>query len=360
MKTGLADLPLHWGKAPKWLFERMKELGKEICVILIDEYGKKEFLKRISDPFWFQAFSCILGYDWHSSGCTTVTCAVLKEVFKEDELGVYVLGGKGKTSKKTPEEIEKIGEKLSLSSRKIEELKKTSRLVAKVDNVALQDNFQLYHHSFILTENGEWAVIQQGMNSSNRLARRYHWLSFEVESFVKEPHKAICCDVKVKALNMVAREVEETRKICVDLIKDNPCHLKKYLIQNSENSLIKYLRMPSTHWIKVKNYEKIFDNFYKAYESQPKTFEELLQIRGVGPNTIRALALIAKLIFGAPLSWNDPAKYSFAHGGKDGTPYPVDKKTYDRSIQILKDAIENAKLGRKEKIEAIKKLESFW
>ncbi|MEM5829638.1 MAG: DUF763 domain-containing protein [Candidatus Aenigmatarchaeota archaeon] len=356
MRSGVAELPLHWGKAPKWLFNRMVKLGRTISEVVILEYGRDEFLRRISDPFWFQALGCVMGWDWHSSGLTTTVTGALKEANLK-EFGIAVLGGKGKASRKTPSEIEVVGEEFSLSDKKIEELKKASKLVAKVDNVALQDGFQLYHHAFLVTEEGKWAVIQQGMNPESRYARRYHWLSEKVKSFVSEPHLAICCDIKTQALNMVAKESEEARKCSVDLVKDNPIHLRKYLVPNREQKTIfKYLQMPLKHEIELNNYKAL----QEAFEQQPKDYEELLQIKGIGPKTVRALALISSLIFGAELSWRDPVKYSFAHGGKDGHPYPLDRKTYDESIQLLQNAIQQAKLNQMEKIEAIKRLNVFY
>ncbi len=343
MKTGVADLPLHYGRTPRWLFKRMTKLSKAISEIIIFEYGKNEFLRRISEPFWFQAFACVLGYDWHSSGTTTVTLGALKESLKSGELGIVVLGGKGKSSRKTPEEIEKLDEIFSLSFKKIEKLKLVSRLIAKIDNSALQDGFQLYHHSFIVSENGKWCVIQQGMNPRIHYARRYHWLSEKVKSFVNEPHLAICCDYKGKALNMVAKESRECRKASIDLIKDNPMHLKKYLILDKK------------HEIDLKNFRGLMN----AYEFQPRSYEDLLLVNGMGPKSIRALALLSELIYGAEPSWRDPVKFSFAHGGKDGHPYPVNKKVYDKSIEILKDAIENAKIGKKDKLKALKRLKDF-
>lgn len=277
MRTGIADLPLHYGKCPPWLFPRMKKLGRAVSEIIIFEYGKDEFLKRISDPFFFQSLSCILGYDWHSSGVTTTVTGALKEADLK-EFGIAFLGGKGKSSRKTPSEIEKMSEIFSLSSRKIEELKKASKLSAKVDTVALQDQFQLYHHSFIVSEDGKWAVIQQGMRTDIRYARRYHWLSENVKSFVNEPHLAICCDITGKPLNMVAEESEEARKCSVDLVNDNPNHLKKYLVPSKEQKTIfRYLKMPPKHEIELKNYSALME----AFEQQPKNYEELLLVKGM-------------------------------------------------------------------------------
>jgi hypothetical protein len=333
----------------------MVKLSRKISEILVLEYGKDEFLRRISDPFWFQAFSCVLGWDFHSSGCTTVTTGALKEANLK-EFGIAFLGGKGRASRKTPEEIEKLSETFSWNSKKIEELKKASRLAAKVDSAALQDGFSLYHHSFIVTEEGKWAVIQQGMNPSNRYARRYHWLSEKVKSFVEEPHLAVCCDITERPLNMVAKESEEARKCSVDLVSDNPIHLKRYLVPSKgQKTIFRYLRMPAKHEIELKNYSALME----AFEQQPKNYEELLLVKGIGPKSVRALALLSKLIFGVELSWRDPVKFSFAHGGKDGTPYFVDRKTYDKSIEVLQAAIEQAELGNREKIDAIKRLNSF-
>ncbi|MEM5805496.1 MAG: DUF763 domain-containing protein [Candidatus Aenigmatarchaeota archaeon] len=351
-KSGIADLPLHYGHAPKWLFIKMTKLSRCIAEIIILEYSKKEFLKRISDPFFFQAFGCAVGFDWHSSGLTTTLTAALKEARLED-LGIAILGGKGKASKKTPNEIENLQTKFSLSDKKIEELKYASKIVARVDNNCLQDNFNLYHHSFFVTENGKWAVVQQGLNNETKYARRYHWLSFNLKSFVDEPHLAICCDVKVKPLNLVARESEEVREDIVDLTKENPENLKKYFWV--KNSLMKFLKMSAQHEIDLSLYKKLMDlrNF------QPKNFEEIVMMKNIGAKTLRSLALLSNLIYGSEISFRDPVKYSFAHGGKDKRPYPIDRKTYESSIEILQDAIRNACLGNREKLEAIKRLQFF-
>jgi len=229
MKTGVANLPLHYGKAPPWLFKRMVELSRGIVEVLIYEYGYDELLERLADPFWFQAFGCVLGFDWHSSGLTTTVCGALKEAMNEENLGIVICGGKGKTSKKTPEEIEKFAEKLSMSTKKIDNLKYASKMAAKVDNSALQDGYSLYHHTFIFTEKSKWAVIQQGMNSENRYARRYHWLSDDIKSFIEEPESAICCDSKEnKILNMVAKKSKDVRENSVVLINEDTNSLLKY------------------------------------------------------------------------------------------------------------------------------------
>jgi len=354
MRTGYANLPLHYGHTPRWLFEEMKRLSREIIKIVIYEFGREEFLRRISDPFWFQGFSCVIGFDWHSSGTTTVTSGVLKEVIDPEEFGIGVAGGKGRASRKASKEIESIGEELSLSTKKIEELKYSSKMSAKVDNTALQDGYNLYHHIFIFTEKGEWSVIQQGLNPENKYARRYHWLSDNVKSFVEEPQSAICCDVKGKALNMVAKESKESRKASVDLVKDNPSRLKKYF--SKQTTLFNYgFSMPRNHHIQLKNFKSLMN----IYEFQPRNYEELLSINGVGPKTVRALALLSDLIYGARPSWNDPVKYSFAHGGKDGMPYPVNGETMEKSIEILRTGIEEAKIGNGEKLKALRRLKDF-
>jgi hypothetical protein len=342
-RTGVSDLPLHGGRCPPWLFKRMKRLAGLITEVIIHEYGTDEFLRRISNPYFFQSFGCVLGFDWHSSGVTTTTLGALKESLDPEKHGVVVLGGKGGTSRKTIGEIEDMSQVFPLTENEIESMKYASRIVAKVDTSGVQDGYQLYHHNFLLSEKGNWSVIQQGMNSENRYARRYHWLSEDVKSFVNEPHTAICCDHRGRTLNMAAKESEESRKVSVDLVKDGLGEVKKYLI------------MGRYHWIDKMVFSKLLD----LKEFQPRDYEEVLAFRGVGPKTIRALALTSKLIYGSEPSWKDPVKFSFAMGGKDGTPYPVDRKAYDEGNEILKNAIENAKLGNKEKLNAIRRLESF-
>ncbi len=346
MKTGIANLPLHYGKSPAWLFSRMKNLSKVISAIIIREYGKNEFLNRLADPFWFQALGCLLGFDWHSSGLTTTVCAALKEALAEQELDVYAAGGKGKTSLKTLEEIEK----LELPDNKIEKLKKASRLAAKVDNALVQDGFTLYHHTIFFTNTGSWCIVQQGMNEQISYARRYHWLS-NIKSFVNEPHAAICCDKKFKTLNLTSKICKETRKASLDLAKEK----NTQALFQEQKTLTNFttLTMPRNHFI---NKKYIVKNLNMIYEFQPRSYEEMILIKGVGPETIRALALTASIIYGTRLDWKDPTKYAFAHGGKDGTPYPVNKKRMDKTIEILKDAIKQANLNRFEKLAALKRL----
>ncbi len=313
MKSGIANLPLHGGKAPRWLFQRMKKLAGSISKIIIDEYGEKEFLNRIADPFWFQAFACVLGYDWHSSGTTTVTTAALKEALSES---IVVVGGKGKTALKTPDEIKKLSEKFDFTDKKVEELINVSRMTAKVDNSVVQDGFKLYHHSMFITYKGDWAIVQQGMN--NRYARRYHWIN-KINSFVDEPHTGIASDIRTKTLDLTSKENKKIRNKMID-------------------SVYEVLEMPARHSILPFD---IRDKriFQKIAEVEPKKFEELIGIKGVGEKTLRALALISEVIYGEKISWKDPAKYSFAHGGKDGIPYPVNRRTYDKSIEILEQAV---------------------
>jgi len=356
MKTGIAYLPLHYGKAPSWLFNRMKILGRQIILIMVEEFGPEEVLRRLSDPFWFQAFGCVLGFDWHSSGLTTTLCGALKEGLKDigKEIGIFVCGGKGAVSRKTPKEIEDLADK-RLIKVSPEGLVYASRMSAKVDSCALQDGYQLYHHTFILTCDGKWAVIQQGMNLEKGWARRYHWLSEELNDFVCEPHKAICCDQRGKVLNMVAEESKSAREMSAILAKEKPDKVIE------EFKIVKEMKLPSEHPVNYKDIhpENLKKILLKTYAEKPKDFEELLSMEGVGPKIIRALALISELIYGKEVSFRDPVHFSFAHGGKDGHPYPLNKKEYDLSIQILRECINKAKIGAYEKLNAFKRLGEF-
>ncbi|MCK5256037.1 MAG: DUF763 domain-containing protein, partial [Deltaproteobacteria bacterium] len=347
----MAHLPLHYGKAPSWLFQRMKKLAREITISIVDEWGSDYMLTRLSDPFWFQALGCVLGFDWHSSGLTTTVCGALKEGIKglENELGLFIAGGKGKSSRKTPSQIEEYCQNLSIEP---DDLVYASKMSAKVDNTALQDGYQLYHHTFFFNREGTWSVIQQGMNEDNRYARRYHWQSKGVENFVCEPHEAICCDVKGKSLNMVAHESEQTRQVSTLLSKEKP---DKLILEIKK---VEQLILPKRHDIKPidlnsKYFEKIL---IKTYENQPDNFEALLGIKGVGPKTIRTLSLISELVYGAKPSFLDPARFSFSHGGKDGHPYPVDRNAYDIAINFLNESINKSKIDNREKREAFKRL----
>lgn len=361
MRTGTVSLSLHGGKAPGWLFNRMVKLAGGITEALIYEYSQNEFLKRISDPYWFQAFACVLGFDWHSSGTTTTTCGALKVALSPEEHGITVAGGKGAASRKALDEIEKYGEIFSFSSARIEKLQYSSRMAAKVDNSCIQDGYQLYHHCFVFTEKGEWAVVQQGMNYD--YARRYHWLSDAVSNFINEPHSGICCDKKEeKVLDMTSNESESTREISIDLVKDNPEHLRKYFKPAKQRLLEDFesFGLPSHHPVlDIDLGEKGMEVLRKAYELQPSNYEELVSLKGMGAKKIRALALISELVYGSKPSWRDPVKYSFTHGGKDGFPYPVDRGVYDNSIMVLREALEGAKVERKERYSAIKRLEEY-
>jgi len=354
MKTGVAHLPLHHGRAPSWLFQRMKSLAREVTSLIIDSYGAEEMLWRLSDPFWFQAFGCVLGFDWHSSGVTTTACGALKEGIKgmERELGFFIAGGKGKTSRKTPLEIEEVCNQNALNGAP---LVYSSRMSAKVDSAAVQDGYQIYHHTFFFTRSGEWAVVQQGMNEESRYARRYHWFSQGVKDFVCEPHWAVCCDQTKGGLNLVAQESERTRQSMIELSYEKP----DFLV--SEGRKINELSLPRAHPVPMEliRIERLDRSFKQIYEYSPNTFEELLGIKGVGPKSLRALSLISELVHGVKPSFKDPARFSFAHGGKDGHPYPVDRKVYDQTIQVLRDAVEKAKVGDREKMEAIRRLGNF-
>ncbi|HDD70741.1 MAG TPA: DUF763 domain-containing protein [Candidatus Woesearchaeota archaeon] len=360
IKRGLTDLPLHTGKCPAWLFSRMKRLSGEIAEIIINEYGTKEFLHRISDPYFFQALGSAIGFDWHSSGLTVTTTAALKESINERDLGIKIAGGKGKTSRKTPEEIKKFGDELNISTKKIDMMTYNSRMSAKIDNSLLQDSYELYHHAFFLTEKGRWAVIQQGMNTKNNYARRYHWLYAEIKDIIEEPHKAICSDKKQeKALNMTSKDSREARKTSIDILNDGEFErfakdVRQRTLLEFGNGLSKF-RMPERHHIRLQQ-EINIKTLRLAREYKPRTYEELVSLRGVGPKSIRALALISELVYGDKASWKDPVKYSFTHGGKDGIPYPVDKKVYDDSIDYLKDAIRQAKAEKKDKLNALRRL----
>ena len=369
-RTGVARLPLHYGKAPRWLVVRMQKLAKEIVTIIVDEYGSGEFLKRLSDPFWFQALGCVLGYDWHSSGVTTVVTGVLKQAIVPREHGLAVCGGKGKVSRQTPLEIVRLGEEFGFSDAKIEHLCYASKMSAKVDNTAIQAGYQLYHHAFLVDEKGKWTVVQQGMCPQDRTARRYHWLSENVKNFVVEPHNAIVGDAKREiALDMTARESEGCRKASVDLACEPPKKVMR-LIMSVRPVYQKSLEdwFPKTAQTQWKEYPTDvlsmpaninWKALQQVYDFKPKNYEELLGFKGVGAATVRGLALIAELIYGEKPSWKDPVKYSFAYGGKDGVPYPVDRKAMDESIQILKRAVEDAKVGDKEKLKALNRLRVF-
>jgi len=339
MKTGTATITLDYGKCPKWLFERIKSLGGIMSEIIIEEFGIEEFLKRLSHPVWFQTFGSLLAFDWNSSGLTVVLTAALKEAFREKNLGIYFAGGKGKASKNTPSELLYIGEKIGLDGEKYAQV---SRLTAKVDNSLIQDGFNLYHHSFILTEKGDWTVIQQGMNTKQGLARRYHWRN--VEKLTEEPHSGIVSDILLKkVLNLADKESKKNKEGMIKILnEENKINkeIEKVLARPEKNLFLPNIEF---HWHPVVeekfDLKKLTKTIEKAKFLQPKTMEELLLIEGMGPKTIRALSLVSEVIYGAKPSFEDPARYTFAYGGKDGTPYPIDRQTYDETIKIFNKAL---------------------
>ena len=380
-RKGITNLPLHTDHTPPWLWHRMVKLSGAITEVILEEYGHNEFLERISNPYWFQAFSCIIGFDWHSSGTTTTTCGALRASLNPEEHGIAVLGGKGRNSLKTPHQIKEMSDTFNITDKATNTLIESSKLSAKIDNSCIQDSYSLYQHNFFITETGKWAVIQQGMNTTTKYARRYHWLSTSTDNFLNDPHTAIECDKKQdETLNMASSKSKEVQKISVDLINDNPEHLKRYFRRkDSKQSLLtdyfdfsikqedttgfknqKSFTMPSHHEVlDMDMSDKEFEVLKNAYELQPNDYKELISLKGIGPKKIRALALISDLVYGKEASWEDPVKYSFAHGGKDGYPYPVDKEVYDHSIETVKDALNQAKLDDKEKYDAIKRLNKY-
>ncbi|HTL30699.1 MAG TPA: DUF763 domain-containing protein [Tepidisphaeraceae bacterium] len=390
MRRQMAQLPLHDGSAPRYLFDRMWRLAGAITMAVADEYGPAEMLRRLSDPWWFQAFGCVLGFDWHSSGVTTVTCGAMKEAYKHfgTDMGLHVAGGKGGTSRKTPSEIVHVADRFAISDG--ERLVTASKMSAKVDSAAVQDGYQLYHHAFFFTNDGNWCVVQQGMSDAQRSARRYHWLGETVEDFVNEPHHAIddlnrsqhlAAGLVPRVpqpgeqllLNMVAQEADANRQSSVDLIGWNP---DKLLFEARRLTDGPTLFAPAHHEVLPEdvNIDRLEKVIRSAHEEDPGDFTTLLGSKGVGPATVRALSLLAELIYDAPASHRDPADaskrpeshqqrswadYSYAHGGKDGTPHPVDRPTYDTSISVLTDAVRKARVGNSEKTDALKRLATF-
>ena len=402
IERGIATFGLDYGTCPKWLFERMVKLGREMINIMVEEWGPDEFIKRIADPVWFQSLGTVLAFDWNASGLTTILTAALKESIRnrEKDLGVFICGGKGKTSRKTPEEIENWGDKLNLPQEQTKSLVYNSRLSAKVDSALVQDGFQIYHHAFFFSKKGSWAVVQQGMNTVNQTARRYHWYSDKTQinadetqinadnktqtktsafSFVCEPHRGIVSELKQKfVLNLVSRQSGKTRDLSVQLvqagyhslIKDiqilrkhsSPIHQMAVLkinnrqitFLNLENEEFKFHPVILEDFSQSRYLEKIL---MKVCDIKPSGYETLLATAGMGPKTMRALALVSEIIYGAKPSYEDPARYSFAHGGKDATPYPVDRQTYDQTIEMMKRAVAKIKLDFSEKRRIIQNLE---
>lgn len=347
-RSGFADLPLHGGHVPVWLANRMAKLGLAITEAIITDAGKTEFLRRLSDPFWFQSFGAVMGMDWHSSGITTSVMGALKRSINplSKELGIYICGGKGKYSRQTPAELISLSERTGLNGN---HLLHCSKLSAKVDNTAIQDGFQLYLHNFIVSDEGNWAVVQQGMREGTATARRYHWHSDAFTSFVEEPHTGICGTNQGNILNLTAKAAAPSRDSIMNIANEPPLRMLDE---------IRHLKMPVHHDLKEKDVDlkRLGSILWLAQEKQPKDFEELLMLQGLGPRTLQSLALVSEVIYGTPSRFEDPARFSFAHGGKDGHPFPVPIKVYDETISTLKNAVNKSGIGNSEKQQAIRKL----
>ncbi len=400
-KTGFADLPLHHGTVPKWLADRMMALGTEIVEALLIEYGKKEVLRRLSDPLWFQSLGAVLGMDWHSSGITTSVMYALKRGInsRAREFGLCICGGRGKYSRRTPDELLFLSEKTGLDGNY---LVKASKLCAKVDNTAVQDGFQLYQHNFILSDEGDWAVVQQGMNAASKTARRYHWCSANLKSFVEEPHTGVTGENRGIILNLTDSTADKTRNSILSMSQESPDRMIKEISQVVKKDCPKIVRvsslqnsaddmqgelfgsmtdsisdaavnadsdiyieennrsvvMPFHHEVRAEDVDlkRLGGVLCASYESQPKDFESLLLTPGLGPRTLQSLALVSEVIYGTPSRFKDPARFSFAHGGKDGHPFPVPTKVYDESIRVLGQAIEKSKLGYNDKTDCLRRL----
>src|ERR1700712_1151754 len=362
-RTGSADLPLHGGRVPPWLATRMAALGAVITEAIVPHYGRDEFLRRLSHPFWFQSFGAVMGMDWHSSGITTSVIGALKRGLGplQDELGILGCGGPGNQSRKTPDELRLLGERIGFDGAG---LIRASRLVAKVDSAAVQDGFDLYLHGFFVTDEGKWTVVQQGMNGADKQARRYHWHSEALKSFVDEPHSAIDGHAQGEIVNLTDKRAEASRTAQPDLLKDlGPDRIISELLALSgkmpAQALLPHLIMPAHHDVRPKDVfaRRLHGTLAAAAERGPVDFPELLLTSGVGARTVQSLAMVAEIVHGAPYRFKDPARFSLAHGGKDRHPYPVPIKVYDETIRVLKSAVQNAKLGRDEEMQALKRLD---
>lgn len=347
-RSGSADLPLHNGHVPQWLADRMAKLGLAIVETVAMEFSTSEVISKLANPFWFQSFGAVMGMDWHSSGITTSVLGALKRSVNPHarELGIYICGGKGKHSLQTPAELLAVGERTGLNGI---ELSGFSKLTAKVDNTAIQDGFQLYQHNFIVNSKGEWCVIQQGMNERSSTARRYHWHSQNLQSFVNEPHTFIYGENQGKIVNLTAANASATRERTLQIIAENPDKTLKE---------VNHIIMPKHHDVRMQdvNMKRLGAMLYVAHENKPEDFEGLLMLKGMGPRSLQSLALVSEVIYGTPTRFEDPARFSFAHGGKDGAPFPVPVKVFDETIAILQTAIHRAKIGNSDKMHAIKKL----
>ena len=350
-RSGIADLPLHGGRVPQWLAERMTKLGTAVIEAIVRDYGTSVFLSRLSDPFWFQALGAVMGMDWHSSGITTSVMGALKRGLapRADELGIYICGGRGRFSRNTPQELRSIAERRGFDG---EALVHTSRLTARIDNNAIADGFQIYLHSFVVTSNGEWAVVQQGLNDRSGMARRYHWHSVSVRDFVDEPHTAIVGENQGIIMNLVDTQAKSAQSALLGIAHEKP-----------ETTLraARHLRMPDHHDVRAANIDlkRLGAVLAVAYERDLHQFAELLLLENLGPRTLHSLALIAEVVHGAPSRFSDPARFSFAHGGKDRHPFPVPLKTYDESLTLLRTSLDAAKLGDGDKLDGFCRLEGF-
>ncbi|RWN98518.1 DUF763 domain-containing protein [Mesorhizobium sp.] len=367
-RSGSADLPLHGGRVPKWLGDRMTRLGAVMCEAIIHHYGREELLRRLAHPFWFQSFGAVMGMDWHSSGITTSVIGALKRGLAplSGELGIHVCGGRGAHSRKTPHELAVIGERVGFDGTG---LATASRLVAKVDSAAVQDGFDLYLHGFIVTDDGDWVVVQQGMNGDSKVARRYHWLSEGLKSFVEQPHAAIEGANQGEIVNLTDRRADASRKGQLNLLQDlGPDRILREfaalerdvaVAPEPDQPMLPHLVMPAHHDVRESDVvmRRLHGNMAAAAERGPADFSELLLVPGVGVRTVRALALVAEVLHGAPCRFSDPGRFSLAHGGKDRHPFPVPLKVYDETIGVLKSAVHKARLGRDEELGALKRLD---
>jgi len=350
-RSGVADLPLHGGRVPEWLASRMTTLGTAIVESVVANYGRPAFLSRLSDPFWFQALGSVMGMDWHSSGITTSVMGALKKGLnpQSHELGIYICGGRGKHSRKTPDELRALAERTGLDG---DALVRTSRLTARVDNNAIADGFQIYLHTFVVTADGDWAVVQQGMNESARLARRYHWHSAAVRDFIDAPHTAIVGEPSGVIQNLVDREAKPAQSAMLEISRESP-----------ERTIadLRRLVMPSHHDVRAKDVDlkRLGAVLAMTRERQLTDFASLLLVENLGPRTLQSLALVAEVIHGAPTRFTDPARFSFAHGGKDGHPFPVPLTVYDETIAVLRRSLDAARLGDTDKIDGMKRLDKF-
>jgi hypothetical protein len=350
-RSGVADLPLHGGRVPQWLAQRMTKLGTGITEAIVRDYGTSGFLSRLSDPFWFQALGAVMGMDWHSSGITTSVMGALKRGLtpRANELGLYICGGRGRFSRNTPAELRSLGERRGFDA---DALVRTSRLTARIDNNAIADGFQIYLHNFVVTNEGEWAVVQQGLNDASGMARRYHWHSASVRDFVAEPHTGIVGQHQGTIMNLVDTKARPAQSALLEIAHEHP----EKTVQAA-----RHLKLPSHHDVRPRNVDlkRLGAVLAVAYERDLHDFAELLLLENLGPRTLQSLALVAEVVHGAPSRFSDPARFSFAHGGKDRHPFPVPLKTYDQSLNVLRTALDAAKVGDKEKLEGFRRLNRF-